>query len=81
MSAVHTLLRIKHALTSTRNVRFATDVHLVSSEISTIRTFMDTLGRTTLTVTALNLIDEARMKAIIVSTSIIRPTLHIPSDR
>lgn len=35
---------------------------------------MDTHGRTTLTVTAMNLMDEARMKAILVSTTSIQPT-------
>lgn len=39
---------------------------LLSSSISLHRTFMDTLGRTTLTLTALNVIDDSRDTELIV---------------
>ena len=42
------------------NVEFETAVPLVSNSTSFHRTFMDTLGRTTLTLTAVNVVDEAR---------------------
>lgn len=54
-------------LTMNRNIKFDTAVPLVSSEISAHRTFMDTQGRTALTLTAMNLIDETRMMDVVVS--------------
>lgn len=51
-----------------RNVRFETEVPLVGVEEGTYRTFMDTVGRTTLKLTAMNVVDEARDKMLIVST-------------
>lgn len=51
------------------NVKFETEVPLVASEISSHKTFMDTLGRTTLKLTAMNVIDEARSKDLIVRVS------------
>lgn len=49
------------------NVKFDTTASILSSETSVHRTFMDTLGRTTLEIKAINVIDEARDKDIVVS--------------
>merc|ERR1711988_1266383 len=49
------------------NVRFQTSVPLVSNTTSLHRTFMDTLGRTTLTLTALNVVDEFRDRDLLVT--------------
>ena len=40
---------------------------VVASEISSHKTFMDTLGRTTLKLTAMNVVDESRDKYLIVT--------------
>jgi len=50
-----------------RNVMYDSPVQIVSSEISSLKTFMDTLGRTTLKLTAMNVIDEARDKDLIIT--------------
>ncbi|KAL9600726.1 MAG: hypothetical protein Q9219_002967 [cf. Caloplaca sp. 3 TL-2023] len=50
-----------------RNVKFETDVPLVGAEEMVHRTFMDTIGRTTLKLTAMNVVDEARDKPLIVT--------------
>ncbi|KAL8957748.1 MAG: hypothetical protein Q9193_005057 [Seirophora villosa] len=50
-----------------RNVRFETEVPLVGVEETLHRTFMDTVGRTTLKLTAVNVVDEARGKSLIVT--------------
>ncbi|KAJ9667793.1 dolichyl-diphosphooligosaccharide--protein glycosyltransferase subunit 1 [Coniosporium apollinis] len=50
-----------------KNVKYETSVPLVSSDISLHRTFMDTHGRTTLKLTALNLVDEWRDRDIVVT--------------
>lgn len=50
-----------------RNVKYETSVPLVGSEVSLHRTFMDTQGRTTLKLTALNLVDEWRDRDIVVT--------------
>ncbi|KAI9803773.1 MAG: hypothetical protein M1825_001653 [Sarcosagium campestre] len=50
-----------------RNVKYETSVPLISAETSLHRTFMDTLGRTSLKLTALNVIDEAREKDLIIT--------------
>ncbi|KAI4287995.1 MAG: hypothetical protein L6R35_002739 [Caloplaca aegaea] len=50
-----------------RNVRFETEVPLVAVEETLHRTFMDTVGRTTLKLTAMNVVDEARDKPLIVT--------------
>ena len=42
---------------------------IISSEIDAHRTFMDTLGRTTLKLTALNVVDDFRDRDVTVSTS------------
>jgi oligosaccharyltransferase complex subunit alpha (ribophorin I) len=49
------------------NVRFETDFPLVSNSTGMHRTFMDTVGRTTLTLTALNVVDEIRDRDLIVT--------------
>ena len=50
-----------------RNVLYESPIPIVVSEISSHKTFMDTLGRTTLRLTAMNVIDEARDKDLIVT--------------
>jgi len=42
---------------------------LISNTTSLHRTFMDTLGRTTLTLTAINLVDELRDRDVVVTYS------------
>lgn len=49
------------------NVKYHSPIAVVSEEISLHKSFMDTLGRTTLTLVALNIIDESRDQEIIVS--------------
>ena len=49
------------------NVQYQTSVPLVGVEISSRKTYMDTLGRTTLTLSASNVIDEAREQPLIVT--------------
>lgn len=50
-----------------RNVLYESPIPVVASEISTHKTFMDTLGRTTLKLTAMNVVDEDRDKFLIVT--------------
>lgn len=52
---------------SSRNVKFTTSVPLISDEIRLHKTFMDTVGRSSLVLTALNVVDEWRDKDIIVT--------------
>ena len=49
------------------NVMFESPIPLVSSEITSHKTFMDTLGRTTLKLTTMNVVDEARDKDLVVT--------------
>lgn len=49
------------------NVRFETEVPLISNYTGLHRSFMDTIGRTTLTLTALNIVDEIRDRDLIVT--------------
>lgn len=49
------------------NVKYQSAVAVISEEISLHKTFMDTVGRTSLKLVALNLIDESRDQEIIVS--------------
>ncbi|MCJ1470301.1 dolichyl-diphosphooligosaccharide--protein glycosyltransferase subunit 1, partial [Pseudocyphellaria aurata] len=49
------------------NIKYQTSVPLVSAEISTHKTFMDTLGRTCLKLSAMNLIDESRDEDLFVT--------------
>lgn len=46
---------------------YESPVQVVTSEISSHKTFMDTLGRTTLKMTAINVIDEARDRDLIIT--------------
>ena len=52
------------------NVKFETAVPLVAEEITSHKTFMDTLGRTTLKLTAMNVIDGSRDQDLIVSPNV-----------
>lgn len=49
------------------NIQYETSARIVSSEISKHRTFMDTLGRPTLQLNALNVADEARDRHVVVT--------------
>jgi oligosaccharyltransferase complex subunit alpha (ribophorin I) len=49
------------------NVNFQTTVPLVANETSLHKTFMDTLGRTTLTLTAINLVDDFRDRDLVIT--------------
>lgn len=50
------------------NVRFDTGgVPIVSSDLTLHRTFMDTIGRTTLTLVAVNLVDEVRGNDLVIT--------------
>ena len=49
-----------------RNVDYDSPIPLVAAETSSHKTFMDTLGRTTLKLTAMNVVDESRDKDLIV---------------
>ncbi|KAI5247015.1 oligosaccharyltransferase alpha subunit [Aureobasidium subglaciale] len=49
------------------NIKFETKVPIISSEVSTHRTFMDTIGRSTLQLTALNVVDDFRGKDLVVT--------------
>ncbi len=48
------------------NVHFETTIPLISNTTSLHRTFMDTLGRTTLELTAINVVDELRDRELVV---------------
>jgi oligosaccharyltransferase complex subunit alpha (ribophorin I) len=52
---------------SFRNVKFTTSVPIISEEITTHRTFMDTTGRPTLKLTALNVVDDWRDRDLIIT--------------
>ncbi|UPX09848.1 dolichyl-diphosphooligosaccharide--protein glycosyltransferase subunit 1 [Ascochyta rabiei] len=49
------------------NVRFHTTVPIVDNTTTLHKTFMDTLGRTTLTLTAINLVDDFRDRDLLVT--------------
>ncbi|KAH8699409.1 oligosaccharyltransferase alpha subunit [Phaeosphaeriaceae sp. PMI808] len=49
------------------NVKFSTTVPIVENSISLHKTFMDTLGRTTLTLRAINLVDDFRDRHVVVT--------------
>ncbi|KAK4944753.1 dolichyl-diphosphooligosaccharide--protein glycosyltransferase subunit 1 [Elasticomyces elasticus] len=50
-----------------RNVHFETSVPLISNTTGLHPTFMDTIGRTTLTLTAINMVDEFRERDLVVT--------------
>lgn len=54
------------ANTPTRLQNFETSITLISNTTSLHRTFFDTVGRTTLTLTAINVVDELRDRELIV---------------
>lgn len=54
-------------LTLNRNVKYHTSLPITSESISLHKTFMDTKGRTMLTLTARNLVDGNRDIALIVT--------------
>ncbi|KAF2203899.1 oligosaccharyltransferase alpha subunit [Delitschia confertaspora ATCC 74209] len=49
------------------NVKYSTPVPLIGAETGLHKTFMDTLGRTTLTLHALNVVDEWRERELIIT--------------
>lgn len=48
------------------NVKYETVVPLVGAEMESYRTFMDTVGRTMLRLSTVNVVDEARDKELVV---------------
>lgn len=50
-----------------RNIKFATAVPLAADSITLHRTFMDTLGRPSVHLTAFNLVDEWRGKDVVLT--------------
>ena len=64
-------------LTNIRNVKFETAVPLVAAAVTSHQTFMDTLGRTSLKLTAINVIDESRDEELIVRKTTRFPLLHL----
>jgi len=62
LPAFHVILLTLH-----RNVKYSTTVPLVSSDITLHKTFMDTVGRTALTLKAINIVDELRDRELIVT--------------
>ena len=54
-------------LTRTRNVKFSTTVPITTNTTALHRTFMDTIGRTSLELTALNVVDEFRDRDLVVT--------------
>lgn len=59
-----------------QNVKFETNAQIASSETSKHRTFMDTLGRTTLELVALNVGDDVRDRHVVVSRSLIVDSIY-----
>ncbi|KAL9126466.1 MAG: hypothetical protein Q9217_004487 [Psora testacea] len=49
------------------NVQYESPIPVVVSELSSHKTFMDTLGRTTLKLTAMNVVDQSRDQDVIVT--------------
>ena len=49
-----------------KNVKFETSVPFVESSVTNHLTYMDTLGRLTLAITSINLVDEFREREIVV---------------
>ncbi|KAF2478117.1 oligosaccharyltransferase alpha subunit [Lindgomyces ingoldianus] len=49
------------------NVKFSTTVPVVDTAITLHKTFMDTLGRTTLSLSAINLVDDFRERELVVT--------------
>jgi oligosaccharyltransferase complex subunit alpha (ribophorin I) len=55
------------SLTMPRNIQYSTTIPLVSTSTSLHRTFMDTTGRTMLTLNAINIVDDVRDRELIVT--------------
>ncbi|KAF2268495.1 Ribophorin I [Lojkania enalia] len=51
----------------TTNLKFSTSVPIVDSQIDIHKTFMDTIGRTALSIHAINLVDELRERDLIIT--------------
>lgn len=49
------------------NVKFESPIQLVANETFLHRTYMDTVGRTTLKLTAMNVVDEVRGQEVVVT--------------
>ena len=64
---VHNSFPIKEILTCDRNVQYSTTVPHVSATTGFHKTFMDTTGRTTLTIVAINVVDDLRDRELIVT--------------
>ena len=56
-----------HVLTRDRNVQYSTTVPLVSATMGFHKTFMDTTGRTMLTLNAINIVDDLRDRELVVT--------------
>ena len=56
-----------------KNVKFETSVPFVESSVTNHLTYMDTLGRLTLAITSINLVDEFREREIVVRKSSFAP--------
>lgn len=56
-----------HTNTPSRNVKYSTTMPHISSSLGLHKTFMDTLGRTTLTLHAHNIVDDLRDRDVIVT--------------
>ena len=50
-----------------RNIKFESPIQLVANATTLHKTFMDTVGRTSLRLTAMNVVDESREKELIVT--------------
>ncbi|RKF61157.1 Dolichyl-diphosphooligosaccharide--protein glycosyltransferase subunit 1 [Erysiphe neolycopersici] len=50
-----------------KNIKYSTTVPLISANISLHKTFMDTIGRSTLTLTAKNIFDDQRDRELIIT--------------
>ena len=66
-SLTSTVSNVDPNILGCRNVMYQCPMPLVSAEITSHKTFMDTIGRTTLKLTAMNLVDESRDRDIIVT--------------
>ncbi len=62
------------------NVKYETVVPLVDAEVGSYRTFMDTVGRTTLRLSAVNVVDEAKDKEVIVCVALPYHSMKLRSN-
>lgn len=62
------MLLLSPADTPFSNIRFETSIPLVGGvKMDLYHTFMDTLGRSTLTMTAMNVVDELRDRELVIA--------------